>query len=60
MKQAHLADPAALLDYAEERLSAVRGHLVEAQLNFLSGEKDWTSDDSFLWSGADPTVIVYT
>jgi hypothetical protein len=60
VKQGHLADPAAPLNKVEERLSTVRGHLVEAQLNFLSGEKDWTSDESFLWSGADPTVVIYT
>jgi hypothetical protein len=60
VKQGHLADPSASLDNVEERLSTVRGHLVEAQLDFLSEEKDWTSDTSLLWSGVDPAVVVYT
>jgi len=60
VKQGHLADPSAPLENVEERLSTIRGHLVEAQLNFLTEEKDWTSDTSVLWSGVDPAVEIYT
>ena len=60
VKQGHLADPSAPLDSVEGRLSTIRGHLVEAQLNFLSEETDWTSDQAVIWSGLDPAVVVYT
>lgn len=60
MKPGHVADLEAPVEYVEERLSTIRGHLVEAQLDFLSEEEGWTSDDSFIWSGAERTVVVYT
>jgi len=60
VKPGHLADPSGTLGNVEDRLSTIRGHLVEAQLDFLSEEKDWTSDDSFLWSGGDPAIVGYT
>lgn len=42
------------LEYIKGKLDSVRGHLVEAQLDFLKDEKNWTSDDNMDWKGMNP------
>ncbi|KAF8305767.1 phospholipase D/nuclease [Clavulina sp. PMI_390] len=58
VKPGHLADPSVSHDTLEARLTNVKGHLVEAQLDFLIEEKEWTSSDNLLWAGLDPVVVV--
>ena len=42
------------LDYIKNKLATVRGHLVEAQMDFLKDQGSWTSDDSVDWRGLNP------
>lgn len=42
------------IEYIKNKLATVRGHLVEAQMDFLKDEKMWTSDDSIDWRGLNP------
>ncbi|KAF8317462.1 phospholipase D/nuclease [Clavulina sp. PMI_390] len=55
----HLADESVPIEYLKNRLALVRGHLVEAQLDFLKDDKGWTSDDSLDWKGMNPTLPIY-
>lgn len=59
VKPGHLADESVSIDEIKEKLSSIRGHLVEAQLDFLKDEKGWTSDDSIDWKGLNPTLPIY-
>jgi len=45
------------LDYIKRKLATVRGHLVEAQMDFLKDQGSWTSDDTFDWRGLNPVGL---
>lgn len=59
IKPGHLADPTMPLEEIKGQLAQLKGHLVEAPLDFLADDPEWTSDDSFIWSGLDPTLPIY-
>jgi len=45
------------LDRIKDRLSLVKGSLVECPLDFLIDQKDFT--EGFEWSGFSPTLAIY-
>jgi hypothetical protein len=46
------------IEYIKNKLATVRGHLVEAQMDFLKDQKMWTSDDSIDWRGLNPVGLL--
>lgn len=56
IKTGHVA-PGVTLDRVKERLSQVRGALVEAPLDFLIDEKEFVSGPE--WKGLNPTLPIY-
>ncbi|KAH9974594.1 hypothetical protein BGW80DRAFT_1436752 [Lactifluus volemus] len=49
--------PGVSVDHVKERLSLVRGSLVEAQIDFLIDQTDFA--EGIKWSGTDPLLPIY-
>lgn len=46
------------IEYIKNKLATVRGHVVEAQMDFLKDQKMWTSDDNIDWRGLNPVGLL--